>query len=308
MSADQYIRKCTLLVTDRKGEGLDLSNLHIKFAIKRSDTQTPNMAEIKIYNVREESIQVIEKEYSRVILQGGYEDNFGVIFQGNIKQVLRGRDNGTDTWVEIVAGDGDLAYNFAIVNASIAKGSTQADQINAAIKPMNSKGNVTAGNISNLPTVKLPRGKVMYGMSRDYLRQSALTSNQTWSIQDGKVQFVPVTSYLPGEAVVLTAKTGMIGTPVQTNEGVNIKCLLNPKLKVGGRVKLDNASIAKLKINLSVPLSPANIPAPLTADGVYYILVIETIGDNRGQEWYSSLTTLNLNVTTNPINSVQVGY
>ena len=307
MSSEQFLRKCTLLISDNEGEGLDLSQLRIKFSVKRSDTQTPNMAEIRIYNLEEETANLIKKEFSKVILQAGYESNFGVIFQGNIKQVYSGRENATDTFLDIIAGDGDLAYNFAIVNTTLAAGVGQSDQINAAISSMNDKG-VSAGNVSNSSNVKLPRGKVMFGMARDYLKQSAETTNTTWSIQDGKVQFVPVASYLSGEAVVLTAKTGMIGTPVQTNEGVNIKCLLNPKLKIGGRVQLDNENIARLKINLLVPGSPANIPAPITDDGVYYVLIIEYQGDTRGQEWYSTITCLNLDVTANPINAVQVSF
>jgi len=307
MSSEQWLRKCTLLVSDKEGEGLDLSQLRIKFSVKRSDTQTPNMAEIRIYNLEEQTANRIKKEFSKVILQAGYESNFGVIFQGNIKQVYSGRENATDTFLDIIAGDGDLAYNFAIVNTTLAAGAGQSDQINAAIGSMNDKG-VSAGNVATSSTAKLPRGKVMYGMARDYLKQSSESTDTTWSIQDGKVQFVPVTSYLPGEAVVLTAKTGMVGTPTQTNEGVNVKCLLNPKLKIGGRVQLDNENIARLKINLSQPGSPANIPAPITDDGVYYVLVIEYQGDTRGQEWYSTITCLNLDVTANPINAVQVGY
>lgn len=307
MSTEQFLRQCTLLVSDKNGDGLDLSQLRIKFVIKRSDTQTPNMAEIFIYNLEEQTAKRIKNEFSKVVLQAGYKDNFGVVFQGNIKQVFEGRENATDTFLFIVAGDGDLSYNFAIVNTTIAAGAGNVEQVNAAVKAMTATGGTTAGNLGDFPTAKLPRGKVMYGMARDYLRTTAETTDKTWSIQDGKVQFVPVTSYLPGEAVVLSSKTGMVGTPVQTNEGINVKCLLNPKLKVGGRVQLNNADVARLKIDLSQPNSPANIPAPLTADGVYYILVIEHQGDTRGTEWYSTLTCLNLDVTANPINAVQVG-
>jgi hypothetical protein len=79
-------------------------------------------------------------------------------------------------------------------------------------------------------------------------------------------------------------------------------------IRIGGRIQIDNASIQRYKINLQIPNSPANIPAPLTADGVYYVLVAEHNGDTRGVEWYTNLICLNIDVTTNPINSVQVGY
>lgn len=305
--AQQFLRTCQLIVFGRDGDGLDLSELRIKFSVKRSDTMTPNVADIRVYNLEEQTALRIRKEFTRVILQAGYEGNFGVIFQGNIKQVILGRESATDTFIDIVAGDGDRAYNFAIVNATLAKGSTQADQVAAAVTAMTPKG-VTAGHLGTLPANQLPRGKSMYGNARNYLRDAAQTTQHSWSIQDEKVTFVAKKAYLPGERVILTSKTGMIGTPQQTNEGVNVKCLLNPNLRIASRVQIDNASIQRFKINLSVPNSAANIPAPLTADGVYYVLVVEHTGDTRGIEWYSNLICLNIDVTTNPINSVQVGY
>jgi hypothetical protein len=303
----QYLRTCQLIVYRKDLSGLDLSQLRIKFSVKRSDTMTPNVADIRVYNLDEATAILIRKEFTKVILQAGYADNFGVIFQGNIKQVILGRESGQDTFIDIVAGDGDRAYNFAVVNATIAKGATQADQVAASVAAMTPKG-VTAGHLGVLPQEQLPRGKVMYGNARNYLRDAAQTTDHSWSIQDEKVTFVSKKSYLPGERVVLTSKTGMIGAPQQTNEGVNVKCLLNPNIKIGGRIQIDNASIQAFKINLSVPNSAANIPAPLTADGVYYVLVAEHTGDTRGVEWFTNLICLNIDVTTNPINSVQVGY
>lgn len=304
----QYLRTCTLLVSNSAGEALDLSALHIKFSVKRSDTVTPNTADIKVYNLEEQTAILIRKEFTRVILQAGYEGNFGVIFQGNIKQVILGRESATDTFIEIIAGDGDRAYNFAIVNMSLAKGSTQRDQLNASLKAMNQFG-VTEGQIGedSLDDTELPRGKVLYGNARNQLQKIAQTSGASWSIQDEKVNFVARKAYLPNERVVLTSKTGLIGTPQQTNVGVNVKCLLNPNIKIATQVVIDNKSIEQFKVDLTVPNSAANIPAPVTADGTYYVLVVEHQGDNRGVEWYSNLICLNVDVTTNPINSVQLG-
>lgn len=309
MTADpnqQYLRTCQLIVSGKNLDGLDLSQLRIKFTVKRSDTMTPNVADIRVYNLEEQTALRIRKEFTQVTLQAGYQGNYGVIFQGNIKQVIVGRESATDTFIDIIAGDGDRAYNFAVVVKSIAKGSTQSDQVQASIDAMATKG-VTAGNLGTLPPTQLPRGKVMFGNARNYLRDAAQTTDNSWSIQNEKVVFVPKSSYLKGERVVLTSDTGMIGTPQQTNEGVNVKCLLNPNIKIGGQVQIDNASIQAFKINLSQPNSAANIPAPLTADGVYYVLVAEHTGDTRGVEWYTSLICLNIDVTTNPLNSVTTG-
>lgn len=309
-----YGRKCTLLVSDSKGNALDFSELHIKFAVKQAGVMTPNTADIRVYNLSDDTVAQLKQRnkngtliINRVILQGGYNSNYGVIFQGNIKQVISGHESATDSFVDLNCGDGDAAFNHSIVNITLAAGSKVADQVQASINSMLGNG-VSAGQVTDMASATLPRGKVMWGTSRDYLRTAAQSLGAQWSILNEKVNFLPQKSYSPGEAVVITAKTGMIGTPQQTTEGINIKSLMNPRLKINGRVKLDNASIAQYKIDFTTPGSPANIPPPINADGVYFILVVQHNGDNRGIEWYTTLIGIAINVTTNPLNSVQVNY
>ena len=162
--------------------------------------------------------------------------------------------------------------------------------------------------ISSVPKIKLPRGKVMYGNARDYIQAVANTNNLNWSIQDEQIVLLPESTYLPTQAVILTSKTGMIGTPQQTIEGVMAKCLLNPKIKCHTRVQIDNKSVQKFKIDFTTAGSPANTPASLANDGMYYVWVAEHIGDTRGTDWYTSMRMLYIDVSDNPLNSVQPGY
>ena len=123
----QYIRRCNLLVSKANGDGLDLGSLRVVFKIKKSDAQTPNTAEIRVYNLSENTAKQIQKEFTQVTLQAGYESNYGVIFAGNIKQVRMGRENGVETYIDIAAGDGDDAYNYAVVNTTLAAGASHTD-------------------------------------------------------------------------------------------------------------------------------------------------------------------------------------
>lgn len=294
MSKLQYLRKCTLIVSGASGKGLDLSGLRIVFKVKKTDAQTPNTAEIRVYNVAKSTVARIGSEYSTVILQAGYESNFGVIFTGNIKQVRSGVEGGVNTFVDISAGDGDEAYNCAVVNTTLAAGAKQSDQINAAAGSMSSMG-VGKGHIADTGGKSLPRGKVMYGQAKDYMRQSAQASGTGWSIQDGKLQFVGLADLLPGQAVLLNSKTGLIGTPEQTNEGIKTTCLLNPMLKIAGRVKINEADIAKAALPETDKDAAPNKPAAITADGVYRLLTVEHSGDTHGQDWYSNMMCLDVN-------------
>lgn len=300
----QYLRKITLLVSDAQGNTLDLSELRIKFAVKQSSAETPNAADITVYNLSAETAWQVKNQFTKVTLQGGYNANFGVIFQGNIKQVIIGKQ-GTETWIEIIAGDGDLAYNNAVVVTSIVKGSTQNDEINACIAATSPLGVTAGGNSTVANKQKRPRGKAMFGNARNYLRGVAQTNGYNWSMQNEKVEFVPLKSYLPGTAVLLTAATGMIGTPQQTTQGVNVKCLLNPYIKINGRIQLDNSTVQAFKIDLTLkPGSTTNVAAPLPSNGVYFVLAVEHSGDTRGTDWYTNVICLYIDSTTVFVNSV----
>lgn len=304
MSQLQYLRKATLIVAGGDGKGLDLSPLRFSFKTKKSDAQTPNTAEIRVYNLAPETAKQIREEFKTITLQAGYESNYGIIFTGNIKQVRFGRESGTDTYIDIAAGDGDDAYNFAVVNTTLAAGAKQGDQVKAAAGSMTDKG-VTTGYVADTGEQALPRGKVMYGMARDYLRQSAEASSTSWSIQDGKLQLVSLTGTLPDQAIALNSKSGLVGTPEQTNDGIKARCLLNPLLKIGGKVQIDEKDVAEAKLPDTGKDAAANKPASITSDGIYRVLTIEHSGDTRGNDWYSDIVCLTVDATAPPNKQVK---
>ena len=172
----------------------------------------------------------------------------------------------------------------------LAAGSTPDDHVRACMKAFSAKG-IEPGYIPLLPGQKLPRGKVMYGMARAYMRDTARRTGTAWSFQKGKMQMVPASGYLPGEAVVLSAGTGLIGTPKANDKGIEIKCLLNPRLRIGGRVRLDNAGGAGLKAGTG--REPRDVH-----DGLYRILSITFSGDTRGTDWYATLSCVGIDDTS----------
>lgn len=285
----QWLRKCSLVV-GRDGQGLELGDLRVSFSVRKGFTQTPNSAEIRVYNLSKDTTNRIRREFTRVILQAGYPDNYGLIFDGTIIYARTGRDNGTDSWLEIQAADGDVAYNFAVVNTTLAAGSKPADRVAACQDAMAAKG-ASAGHVPDLGGQALPRGKVLWGNARTHLRAEAEATGTSWSIQDGVLQIVEQAGYLPGEAVVLTSHSGLIGVPEQCQDGIKVRCLLNPRLRVGGRIQLDNASIQGAKIDV---LGLPSVLPSLDADGIYRVLSIDYRGDTRGNDWHADMVCIGL--------------
>lgn len=133
--------------------------------------------------------------------------------------------------------------------------------------------------------------------------------NAYWWYENNQVNIVPEDNYI-GVATVLNANTGLIGMPQQTmGAGVNVRCLINPNIKLGGLIRLDQASVYRTSLsNDQIAQSPARLdesesdgnlyvnglpgmsqPASINTDGDYIVGSIDYTGDTRGQAWYMDL-------------------
>lgn len=289
------------------GKGLDLSALRFTFHTSQQDVESPNNCTIRVYNLSDETVQQIRGEYSQVTLQAGYDEGYGVIFSGTVKQFKIGRENATTTYLDLLAADGDIAYNFAVVSKTLAASSTSSQRIREAIGALAVHG-VSSGYLAGGTGGILPRGKVLFGMARAILRSEVQNMGASWNINNGKVNVVPLDGYLPGQAVELSSHTGLIGLPEQTNEGIKLRSLLNPRIVVGGLVKVDNKSI-----NQTLQANPASAPVPYnqyaslqllaktTTDGLYRVFVAEHNGDTRGSAWYTDIICLAIDSATKKV-------
>lgn len=317
MSARQYNRKFSLIVgdgaEDELGKGIEFAELRVTFSIHRGDTQTPNSADIRIYNVNAQTANKLENEFTRVIVQAGYEGNFGLIFDGTIKQARSGRVSATDSYVDIVAADGDRLYNFANMKLSLAAGSKPDDALDGFIQSMATAAAAASGKSIEAEAKRLKgyrpelskngcvRGMVFYGMARDELREFAEQNDCTWSIQDGKLVLIPLTSFIPSETVLVSPETGLVGVPEQTAGGIRARVLLNPAIRIGQRIKLDS-TINAYRFPLGHGVQAENFATSIMGakfnwDGLYYVMSAEHSGDSRGNDWYTDITCLAVDAT-----------
>ncbi|MGR7993815.1 phage protein [Xanthobacter sp. ZOL 2024] len=296
----QWIRECRLYV-GTGSEAIDVSDLRIRFNVEMATRSTPWRADATISNLSNATANKISKtEYAKLTLEAGYDGNFATIFDGQIVQ-KRGpaRETPVDTYFNIQARTEQTAYSYAMMSKTLASGHTFKDQIDACLEALKPYG-ITAGNIPDLGSVKMPRGRAMFGMVRHQLRSICQTVGANWWIKGGKLQIVKYTEALEGNTVVLNSGTGMIGMPVQTMDGcVEARCLLNPRLEVGGSVQIDEASIQRTKLTLTSTQTEIRdaswLQNSIAADGLYKIVFLSHVGDTRGTEWYSDIVGIPLN-------------
>jgi hypothetical protein len=306
MSAQQYLRKFSIVIADPAGQGLDFKDFRCTFYVQRGDSSTPNSADVRIYNVsKQTAARLASDEFTQLVIQAGYEGNYGIIFRGQLSQKPRtGRENAKDSYVDITAWDGDEPYNYAFTALSLPASQTAPkDAIEPLIAGMvnMAKSNARRGYIPELSTNKLPRGEVHFGNTSDCLRRFAESNDCNFSIQDGAITLIPQAAYIAGQVPVISPETGLIGVPTQTQNGLTLRVLLNPGLRIGQAIRLDS-EVNKLRYGLDIESQRQNprisrSTAKLNTDGLYYIMRAEHHGDTRGNDWYSDLTCLAVDAT-----------
>jgi hypothetical protein len=291
-----YGRKYRVLVSKIDNTSLDVSNLKCSFRIEKVAMQTANYAEVSIYNLSAGTEAEIIKDGDRVIIEAGYQGvittdgngnkveatpkQYGVIFDGLVIQAIRDKEDNVNYKLTLVCMDGDSFLANNIIKMSIGGGQNQRQIVETIVS--NAETPTEIGRISpDLNTQNLPRGKVFFGTPKQYLKNVAADNNANFWVDDGAVYITKATDIPPGQALVLTPQTGLIGVPQQTQDGASFKCLLNPNIKLMSMVKLDNTMIRQIKQQVG------QYPTMLDQDGQYQIYKLSHYGDTRGDEWYT---------------------
>lgn len=251
-----------------KTEGVAIEGLRVAFDITKSIDPKPNPGKIDVWNLNRDNInRILSGEFNLVKLWVGYE-TLRVIYAGDIVKKRIKRDD-LDFIMSIECGDGHVDYQQSLIAVTLAAGSTDKDAFDAAAKTMKNT-NVGAVDLPNVRT--LPRSRVLTGNAREVLGRVAANNGADWSVQDGELVMIPSDKVLSGEAVFLSQESGMIGSPEVTDNGLELSCLCNPELRVGGLVRVESI------------LDYFN--------GDYKIVHLQHVGDGIGGDWLSKLTVI----------------
>lgn len=302
--SEQWMRQCklTVQVEKEKPQALDLSDFHIYFHISQPITEAPKAAEIYIYNLSKEKMDILcgpndQKVSSKVLLEVGYESSgLEILFKGEVFQYRRGRDNQVDTWLCILAVSGKVVKTEKTVGISIPAQTSVNETKNILLKEYEKAG-LQLGYSPELSDQKFIRGQVLFGSLDLNMQQFSKDNDLAYTLSDEEIHMRIVDRYTIEPLHILTAKTGVVGMPQLTTDGLKITCLLNPKLKWGGRVQVDMTNMQTEAYDIAYGQGGVDQPFknPNLASGVNGMFIIcssEHSGDNRGNDWHTSLVCI----------------
>jgi hypothetical protein len=255
---------------------LELSDLDLMFSLESSIYRSPNVAEIRIFNLSPESRATVERG-GAVLLAVGLGTEPHQIFRGDARWIWTERE-GPDFVTIIQARDGGRAYSDARVSRSWGPGTP----VVTVVRDLAAVMGVGEGNLSQLDYAlrngasTFADGFVGDGRASRVLHEVLRGAGYRWSIQRGALQILSRTGPLQVRAVALSADSGLIESPTWDERGqrtrgrrglLKVKALIQPGLEPGRKVRVESALV----------------------QGDFEIRKAVVTGDTRGNDWYSEL-------------------
>ncbi len=237
---DKFGRNYQLQVQTENGGLLTIAlPFTIEFDITRNTLTSANVCQVRVYNLSQKNRNQIRfnasnyGQFRQISLKAGYGTNLAEVFSGNVSQAWSVRE-GTNFITQIECYDGGFAFNNGVTNAQFPAGVRQKDVITniAGTLPF-----TEVGAIGDYPG-QLTRGNSYSGSTTNIL--SELTGGGFF-IDGGKANALGTNEYISGpRALVINARSGLLGTPVLEQTIARFDMLFEPSLNVGFRIKLDS--------------------------------------------------------------------
>lgn len=213
---------------------------------------------------------------------------YGKIFDGQIVQTIRSKENNVDYVLTLVCMDGDTFLNMNFISLSCVRGQNPRNVIETVVSKAEKPAQLNRVS-AGISGQTLPRGKVYFGRPKDILNDVARGNNANVWISDGNVNVTKITDNYQNEALILTPQNGLIGYPQQIQYGVSFRCLLNPQLTVLSMVQLKNTEINGMQLQMNAPGKTQPQTLQLDEENMYQAYEVEHTGDTRGNDWYTTV-------------------
>ncbi len=241
-------------------------------------------ADIAIYNLNDPTTNILLTQGMGVQLEAGFQAGiFGTIFEGTLFQATWERIDGITTKLTLhcIVGIVETTNNFISLNS--AAGLTQRQIV--ARMAAGAAYRLDDSNV-NLPDVTTnSRGEVYFNQPDKYFLQVAIETQANFWISNMAVNIRALVDAETVPVLQVSPETGLIGTPQQTQDGVELKILLNANALLRTKVQLSpNTAINQLV------RQQGTFPTILDQKGTYSIAAITHRGNSRGNEWFTYLT------------------
>lgn len=212
-----------------------IENLVIHIDLKKEASSAPSEGSIMIYNLSESTETLIREAGEQIRVEVGYGNELSVIYDGQIRRVDKDRST-LDRVTKIeVGGNADI-----VTNARFNRGYEGSIPTRLIVNDIVATFNLTPSPVDIIPADARLQDFVYSGRSTDALDEILQPLNIYWFEDDGVIRLSKVGREVVSDTVVLSATTGLIGSPSITEDGIKFKSVMNAAIVVGGVIQIDS--------------------------------------------------------------------
>jgi hypothetical protein len=252
----KWLRQFWMQVQGEKRTFQIQSPLTLELDVQRSGTQGFGRFTLKIYNLSADTRSDLYRDICNqftprsITLNAGYASwqsgygpqtprAFPTIASGFIKQCYSTRVG--PSWLTVISGwDGGYAQSNANINAPWESNSWNG-RIKQLANAMMQFGDISSVYIAPELTANVSRGGVANGKAWDYLSELAQGANADLFVDLGKLYMVPKgksVPFLTGGIKEISARTGLLNTPIKQQFRVAFDMVFEPQFLVGQEFNL----------------------------------------------------------------------
>jgi hypothetical protein len=272
------------------------NGLRITFQVTHFAGGAFSVAEITIYNVSGYSSRQMLGEgsvdkYEFISLEAGYDGVFGSIFVGQITNPqVHLEDFGTTRGIRFFCKSLAKERDQNVINITLSPETDPVQIIEECALIFDAEIQFY-GDFSQLK--RRSRGTVLQGSPSACMNELAEAFQFDWMVENGAVKIIKRDFAMPDQVYVISAGTGMIGSPVVSDTEVGIRYTLNPKIKLGDTIKLESMAP---RFEFSGAFF-YGIPRTI-GEGYYKVNSLVFAGDSHGDQWESQISCLRLNAAS----------
>ena len=210
------------------GDGVKITDLRMVIRAKRSHSKTPNDATVQVYNCSENTVNMLKVPGTVVMIAAGYVGQVAVFFTG---EVVRHESSvsGPDQVTTIFVKDSVVALRDAKINLTFKPGSSALD----ALKAIAGSFGLPIRQNLDITDVVLPRGLAFNCRVRTAMDEICQFLGLEWSAQGAEIQIIKKGGVYSDQAVLLSASTGLLGSPKPEAKQMTDKVAAKKGIKYG---------------------------------------------------------------------------
>ena len=243
-------------------------------------------ADISIYNLSTDTANKAFKRGKTLSFKAGYEDLIDKIFSGTLRNIIRER-RGPDTITRLICRGGKLVDEQPQVNDTLGVDTKLTQIIRACGAPLGYPIVMDDSQFADVDPYIY--GCTLQGDPRVYLDELAQTHGFDYIIENERLVVVRRGYTRQGDVHVVSQFTGMEGIPEISEVGVDVVTRLNPKIRIGGKFRVESELATFNFSNLYFRDIPES-----AGQGEHKIIKIEYTGDTWGDAWSNKIFGLRI--------------